>query len=182
MNTPDTTTSGNVHGMSLAALLGPAPAELSQIGGFAPTVIPSKTVLLGVRNLDPAERRRVIDSGTHVFTMNDIDREGLAGVAARAITLAGAATGGFHVSFDLDAFDPTIAPGVGTAVRGGLSYRCLTNQLGVSMFLKKSLFVMLLATFILAAACGGAEKSHDAMAEPGPKLTCSWSWSRRVPR
>ena len=123
MNTPDTTTSGNIHGMSLAALLGPAPAELSQIGGFAPTVIPSKTVLLGVRNLDPAERRRVIDSGTHVFTMNDIDREGLAGVAARAITLAGAATGGFHVSFDLDAFDPTIAPGVGTAVRGGLSYR-----------------------------------------------------------
>ena len=123
MNTPDTTTSGNVHGMPLAALLGPEPAELSRISGFAPTVVPSATVLLGVRNLDPAERQRVIDSGVHVFTMKDIDREGLACIAGRAITLATAETGGLHVSFDLDACDPSIAPGVGTAVRGGLNYR-----------------------------------------------------------
>ena len=123
MNTPDTTTSGNVHGMPLAALLGPEPAELSRIGDYSPAIVPSKTVLLGIRNLDPVERRRVLDSGVHVFTMNDIDREGLASVAARAITLASAGTDGIHVSFDLDACDPSIAPGVGTAVKGGLSYR-----------------------------------------------------------
>ena len=123
MNTPDTTTSGNVHGMPLAALLGSEPAELSRIGGFSPTVVPSKTVILGVRNLDLTERRRVISSGVHVFTMNDIDRDGLATVAARAIALASEGTTGIHVSFDLDACDPAIAPGVGTAVKGDLNYR-----------------------------------------------------------
>ena len=123
MNTPETSSSGNVHGMPLAALLGPEPAELSGIGGFSPTVDPSKTVLLGVRNLDQEEKRRILESGIHVFTMNDIDREGLAAVAARSIALAGAATLGIHVSFDLDACDPAIAPGVGTAVKGGFSYR-----------------------------------------------------------
>ena len=123
MNTPETTTSGNVHGMPLAALLGPEPAELSGIAGFSPTVDPSRTVVLGARNLDPGERRRILDSGIHVFTMNDIDRKGLAAVADRAIDLAGAGTLGIHVSLDLDACDPTIAPGVGTAVKGGLSYR-----------------------------------------------------------
>ena len=123
MNTPDTTTSGNVHGMPLAALLGPEPAELSRVGDASPAIVPSKTVLIGIRNLDPAERRRVLDSGVHVFTMNDIDRNGLASVAARAITLASTGTDGTHVSFDLDACDPSIAPGVGTAVKGGLNYR-----------------------------------------------------------
>ena len=123
MNTPETTTSGNVHGMPLAALLGPEPAELSGIAGFSPTVEPSRTILLGARNLDPAERRRILDSGIHVFTMNDIDRKGLAEVAAEAIDLASAGALGIHVSFDLDACDPSIAPGVGTAVKGGLSYR-----------------------------------------------------------
>ena len=123
MNTPETTTSGNVHGMPLAALLGPEPAELSGIAGFSPTVDPSRTALLGARNLDPGERRRILDSGIHVFTMNDIDRKGLAAAADQAIALAGAGTSGIHVSLDLDACDPTIAPGVGTAVKGGLSYR-----------------------------------------------------------
>ena len=123
MNTPETTTSGNVHGMPLAALLGPEPAELSGIAGFSPTVDPSRTVLLGARNLDPGERRRILDSGIHVFTMNDIDRQGLAAVADQAIELAGAGAFGIHVSLDLDACDPAIAPGVGTAVKGGLSYR-----------------------------------------------------------
>ena len=123
MNTPETSTSGNVHGMPLAALLGPEPAELSGIAGFSPTVDPSRTVLLGARNLDPGERRRILESGIHVFTMNDIDRGGLAAVAERAIDLASAGAFGFHVSLDLDACDPTIAPGVGTAVKGGLSYR-----------------------------------------------------------
>ena len=123
MNTPETTTSGNVHGMPLAALLGPEPAELSGISGFSPALFPERTVLLGVRNLDQAEKRRVRDSGIHVFTMNDIDRDGLAAVAERAIALAGGGGAGIHVSLDMDACDPTIAPGVGTAVKGGLSYR-----------------------------------------------------------
>ena len=123
MNTPLTTTSGNVHGMPLAALLGPEPAELSDIGGFHPKVTPERTVLLGVRNLDPAEKQQVADSGIHVFTMNDIDRQGLAAVAEQAIAIASRGTVGLHVSFDLDACDPTVAPGVGTAVKGGLNYR-----------------------------------------------------------
>ena len=123
MNTPESTTSGNVHGMPLAALLGPEPAELSGIAGFSPTLSPVRTVLLGVRNLDPAEKRRVRDSGIHVFTMNDIDRDGLPSVAKRAILLAGGGGAVVHVSLDMDVCDPTIAPGVGTPVKGGLNYR-----------------------------------------------------------
>ena len=123
MNTPTTTTSGNVHGMPLAALLGPEPVELAEIGSFTPKVSPSKTVLLGVRNLDPAEKEQIRASGIHVFTMNDVDRRGLAEIAEEAIALAGRGTTGIHVSFDLDACDPSIAPGVGTPVKGGLNYR-----------------------------------------------------------
>ena len=123
MNTPGTTASGNVHGMPLAALLGPEPAELSRIGGFSPTVDPSHTVLIGVRNLDETEKQRVRDSRIHVFTMKDIDRSGIAAVVEQAIELAGQSTMGIHVSFDLDACDPSVAPGVGTPVRGGLDYR-----------------------------------------------------------
>lgn len=123
MNTPDTSPSGNVHGMPLAALLGPEPAELSVIGGASPAVDAARTVLIGVRNLDPAERERVVASGVHVFTMKDVDRLGMATVAERALELAGSDTDVLHVSFDLDVCDPGIAPGVGTAVKGGLSYR-----------------------------------------------------------
>jgi len=123
MNTPDSTPSGNVHGMPLAALLGPEPAELSAIGGFSPTVRPERTALIGVRNLDEREKDLVRSSGVHVFTMKDLDRLGVATVAARALDAVGGGTGGLHVSLDLDACDPTIAPGVGTPVKGGLSYR-----------------------------------------------------------
>ncbi len=123
MNTPDTSPSGNVHGMPLAALLGPEPGELSTIGGASPAIEAARTVLIGVRNLDPAERGRVVASGVHVFTMRDVDRLGMATVAERALELAGRDTDCLHVSFDLDVCDPGIAPGVGTAVRGGLSYR-----------------------------------------------------------
>src|SRR6188768_3779104 len=87
MNTPATSSSGNVHGMPLAALLGSEPAELSRIGGFAPKVTPEHTVLIGVRNLDPGEKLRVRDSRVHVFTMKDIDRAGIAAVAEQAIQL-----------------------------------------------------------------------------------------------
>jgi arginase len=123
MNTPSSTPSGNVHGMPLAALLGPEPAELSSIAGFSPKVRPEHTVLMGVRNLDDRERDLVRDSNVHVFTMNDIDRMGIATVATTAVILASRDTGGLHVSFDMDVCDPSIAPGVGTPVNGGLNYR-----------------------------------------------------------
>src|SRR6478672_10212029 len=112
MNTPATSASGNVHGMPLAALLGPEPAALSNIGGFSPKVLPAHTVLIGIRNLDEREKQIVRESGVHVFTMKDIDRSGIASVAEQALSIAGAGTGGVHVSFDLDVCDPAIAPGV----------------------------------------------------------------------
>jgi arginase len=122
MNTPDTTGSGNVHGMPLAALLGHEPIELASIGG-SPSVLPQHTVLVGIRNLDEKEKDRIRKAGVHVFTMKDIDRDGIARVAERALALASEDTGGIHVSFDLDVCDPTIAPGVGTPVKGGFDYR-----------------------------------------------------------
>jgi arginase len=123
MNTPASTPSGNVHGMPLAALLGPEPAELSSIGGFSPTVLPQHTALVGVRNLDEREKDLVRNSGVHVFTMKDIDRLGVAAVATEALKAVSTGTAGVHVSLDLDVCDPSIAPGVGTPVRGGLNYR-----------------------------------------------------------
>ena len=123
MNTPASTDSGNVHGMPLAAVLGPEPAELSSIGDRSATVRPDKTVLIGVRNLDEREKQLVHSSGIHVFTMKDIDRAGIAAVAEQAVAIAKAGTYGIHVSFDLDVCDPAIAPGVGTPVKGGLDYR-----------------------------------------------------------
>jgi arginase len=123
MNTPASTNSGNVHGMPLAALLGPEPAELARIGGFSPKVLPEHTVLIGIRNLDSREKEIVRGSRVHVFTMKDIDRSGIATIMDRALALAGDGTAGVHVSFDLDVCDPAIAPGVGTPVNGGLDYR-----------------------------------------------------------
>ena len=122
MNTPQTTSSGNVHGMPLAALLGQEPRELATIGR-TPSIRPEHTVLVGIRNLDEDEKGQIRASGVHVFTMKDIDRQGIATIAERAIEIASAGTGGIHVSFDLDVCDPSIAPGVGTPVRGGLDYR-----------------------------------------------------------
>jgi arginase len=123
MNTPATSLSGNVHGMPLAALLGPEPAELSKIGTFSPKVLPAHTVLVGIRNLDEREKVAVRDSGVHVFTMKDIDRQGIASIVEQAVNLAADGTAGVHVSFDIDVCDPLIAPGVGTPVKGGLNYR-----------------------------------------------------------
>lgn len=124
MNTPATTTSGNVHGMPLAALVGTEPSELSRMGtARAPKVRAEHTVLVGIRNLDQEEKARIRDAGVHVFTMKDIDRDGIARVMERALALATAGTTSLHVSFDLDVCDPTIAPGVGTPVKGGLDYR-----------------------------------------------------------
>ena len=123
MNTPATSSSGNVHGMPLAALLGSEPAELARIGGFSPKVTPDRTVLIGIRNLDDREKERIRESGVHVFTMKDIDRAGIAATVEQAIAIAGKDAGGIHVSFDLDVCDPSIAPGVGTPVKGGFNYR-----------------------------------------------------------
>jgi arginase len=125
MNTPATTTTGNVHGMPLAALLGSEPAELARIGGgpSRPSVEPARTALIGIRNLDPLEKARIRASGVHVFTMKDIDRHGIATVMEDALARIGRDRAGVHVSFDLDVCDPTIAPGVGTPVNGGLDYR-----------------------------------------------------------
>jgi arginase len=123
MNTPASTSSGNVHGMPLAALLGPEPAELSRIGVRSPKVRADKTVLIGIRNLDTLEKERILDARVHVFTMKDIDRDGIAKVMERALSIASSDTAGIHVSFDVDVCDPSIAPGVGTPVRGGLNYR-----------------------------------------------------------
>jgi arginase len=123
MNTPATTQSGNVHGMPLAALLGPEPRALAAIGGARPKVRPEHTVLFGVRNLDEREKQAVRDSGVHVFTMKDIDRLGIVAATERALALAAGGTYGIHLSFDMDVCDPSIAPGVGTPVKGGLDYR-----------------------------------------------------------
>jgi arginase len=123
MNTPETSASGNVHGMPLAALLGPEPAELARISGESPAVLAEHTVLVGIRNLDDIEKELVKASKVHVFTMKEVDRLGIAQVMERALAVAGQGTGGVHVSFDMDVCDPAIAPGVGTAVKGGLDYR-----------------------------------------------------------
>jgi len=123
MNTPETTTSGNVHGMPLAALVGGEPAELARIGARTPKVRARRTVLIGVRNLDQLEKDQIRGADIHVFTMKDIDQHGIAVVMRRALSLATADTMGVHVSFDLDVCDPSIAPGVGTPVKGGLDYR-----------------------------------------------------------
>ncbi len=123
MNSPSTSESGNVHGMPLAALLGREPMELAHFHGEGPAVLPKHTVLVGIRNLDEVEKKIVKASKVHVFTMKDVDRLGISEVMERALVIAGRGTGGIHVSFDLDVCDPSIAPGVGTPVKGGLSYR-----------------------------------------------------------
>ena len=123
MNSPATTGSGNVHGMPLSALLGGEPTELADIGGFRPKVAPEHTAFVGLRNLDDREREILRASGVRVYTMKEIDRSGVVPIVEAALSVAGRDTLGVHVSFDLDVCDPSIAPGVGTAVKGGLDYR-----------------------------------------------------------
>ncbi|MFP5238054.1 MAG: arginase [Acidobacteriota bacterium] len=124
INTPGTSPSGNVHGMPLAALLGLEPAALSQIFGYAPKVAPENTVLVGVRDIDAAERDNIRRAGiAAVYTMRDIDERGMRAVMEEALQVAGRGTAGYHVSLDMDWIDPEDAPGVGTPVRGGATYR-----------------------------------------------------------
>jgi len=123
MNTPDTSPSGNVHGMPLACCIGAGPPELARIFGYSPKVDATNVALVGIRSVDGKERHNVQHSGVHVFTMRDIDERGLGPVMEQAIRVATAGTAGFHVSLDMDAVDPQEAPGVGTPVRGGITYR-----------------------------------------------------------
>jgi arginase len=123
MNTPESSPSGNIHGMPLAVALGMGAPELVQMGGFWPKVDRAQVCVLGLRNLDRAEKEIVQKSGVHAYTMRDLDERGMRAVAAEAIAKASAGTAGFHVSFDLDGLDPSVAPGVGTAVKGGIDWR-----------------------------------------------------------
>ena len=123
MNTPESSPSGNVHGMPFAATLGHGPESLTHIFEFAPKMLPENCVLVGARDLDPRERRIVKGSGVNVFTMREIDEQGMRAVMETAIALATRGTAGFVVSFDMDVVDPEEAPGVGTPVRGGITFR-----------------------------------------------------------
>lgn len=124
INTPETSPSGNVHGMPLAALLGLGPQELSNIFGFMPKVAAENAVLIGVRDIDAAERENIRRAGlAEVYTMRDIDERGMRAVMEEALRAAGRGTAGYHVSLDMDWIDPEDAPGVGTPVRGGATYR-----------------------------------------------------------
>jgi arginase len=123
INTPDTSPSGNIHGMPVAALLGFGPPELTGIGGRAHKVEPRNVALIGIRSLDEGEKRRLKETGVQVHTMSDIDRHGIHRAMKKALARITDGTDYVHVSFDLDAVDPTVAPGVGTPVKGGLDYR-----------------------------------------------------------
>lgn len=123
MNTPDTTESGNIHGMPLSVALGLGSPELVQLGGFAPKIKSDHVVLIGIRDLDLEEKKLVKKMGVKTFTMTDIDELGMPTVIRQAIDIAGAGTAGIHLSFDFDGLDPEVAPGVGTPVKGGIRYR-----------------------------------------------------------
>lgn len=123
MNTPDSSLSGNIHGMPFAAILGRGPQELTHISGFAPKVQPEDCVLLGARDVDRAEAEIMRNSGVRIFTMREIDERGMSACMDEAITIASRNTIGFHVTMDMDFVDPDYAPGVGTPVPGGPTYR-----------------------------------------------------------
>ena len=123
INTPETSPSGNIHGMPLAALLGFGAGELTGVAGPPPKVHPANVALVGIRSLDAGEKKRLKETGVQVHTMSDIDRHGVHRVMQKALARVTDGTDYVHVSFDLDAVDPTVAPGVGTPVKGGLDYR-----------------------------------------------------------
>ena len=122
-NTAETSPSGNVHGMPLAVVLGMGAPSLVNLAGHTPMVDGARAALVGIRDVDVPERANVRASGIGAFTMRDIDERGMRAVMEEAIARASAGTVGFHVSFDMDGMDPDFAPGVGTPVPGGISYR-----------------------------------------------------------
>ncbi len=122
-NTPDSSPSGNIHGMPLAVVQGIGDGKLVDLGGFAPKVRPEDTVLIGIRDVDHRERELLRHSGMNIYTMREIDELGIREVVSRAISLATRRTQALHVSFDMDFVDPQYAPGVGTPSPGGPTYR-----------------------------------------------------------
>ncbi|MEZ4742471.1 MAG: arginase [Bdellovibrionota bacterium] len=123
INTPETSPSGNIHGMPLAALIGHGHSQFTGLSGRFPTISPKHIALVGIRSIDANERKLCKESGIRYFTMREIDERGMQSVMEEAIRVASAGTSGIHISFDLDAIDPLYAPGVSTPVTGGLSYR-----------------------------------------------------------
>jgi arginase len=123
INTPESSPSGNVHGMPLAAAMGYGAIELVELQGFKPKVEPQNISLVGIRDLDSQEKKLAKKSGVHVFTMRDIDERGMREVMSDALKYAMDDTDGISVSLDMDFVDPSDAPGVGTPVRGGVTYR-----------------------------------------------------------
>lgn len=123
MNTPDSSPTGNIHGMPLATLLGLGHPRLVEMGGFAPKVDKRHVCLIGIRDIDDTERRIIRESGIHAYTMRDVDERGMRAIMEEAIGYATDGTAGFHVSFDLDGMDPRDVPGTGTPVKGGISWR-----------------------------------------------------------
>ena len=123
MNTPESSPSGNIHGMPLATVLGLGHARLVEMGGFWPKVAPKNVCLIGIRDIDNHEREIVKKSGIHAYTMRDVDERGMRAIMQESIGFANDGTAGFHVSFDLDGMDPRDVPGTGTPVKGGISWR-----------------------------------------------------------
>lgn len=121
-NTPETSPSGNIHGMPMAALVGKGDKHLVDVGYAGAKLHPSQIVQIGVRDLDERERVEIAKSGINVFTMRNIDEMGMATVARKALDQLGDLNG-LHISLDMDSLDPDEAPGVGTPVPGGLTYR-----------------------------------------------------------
>ncbi|NOU84443.1 arginase, partial [Paenibacillus sp. LMG 31460] len=123
VNTEETTYSGNIHGMSLAVALGYGHPDLVSIGGIEAKLRPENVVIIGARSIDQGERAFLKEKGIRVFTMHDIDRNGMKQVMEEALQIVTNGTDGVHLSLDLDGMDPGEAPGVGTPVSGGMSYR-----------------------------------------------------------
>src|SRR5262249_7238543 len=123
MNTPETSPSGNVHGMPMAAIMGYGPTELAGLYGFSPKLQPHNVAMIGIREVDKEERELVKQSGIRVFTMKEIDKRGIGSVMDEAISVVTHGTDGFSVTLDADFLDPYDSPGVATPVRGGASYR-----------------------------------------------------------
>jgi len=123
LNTAETSPTGNIHGMPLAASLGLGHPLLTELGGYSPKVKPENVVIIGARALDEGEKDLIKEIGIKVYTMHEIDRLGMTKVMEETIAYLKERTDGVHLSLDLDGLDPSDAPGVGTPVMGGISYR-----------------------------------------------------------
>ncbi|MCD5325765.1 MULTISPECIES: arginase [Pontibacillus] len=132
LNTGDTSPSGNIHGMPLAVSLGIGHERLTGIHGYTPKIKPENIVIIGARSLDEGEKQLIKEKGIRVYTMHEIDRMGMPGVIQESVEYLKDRTDGVHLSLDLDGLDPNEAPGVGTPVMGGMSYR--ESHLAMEMF------------------------------------------------